>query len=155
MAVEIERKFLVTGSQWRKEVNAGTDYRQGYFCLDPDRTVRVRVSTDSGWITVKGPMVGFTRAEYEYPIPVQDADEMLRTVCLQPIIDKTRYLLNKDRLVWEIDEFRGRNRGLIVAEVEVESERQVIDLPEWIGQEVTSDLRYLNSSLVERPYDEW
>lgn len=155
MAIEIERKFLVSGSEWRREAGAGKPYLQGYICTDEERTVRVRRSSDSCYLTVKGPMVGFSRTEYEYPIPLQDADEMLRNVCTQPIIEKTRYQISHDGLFWEIDEFGGRNRGLTVAEVELESENQVITLPSWIGEEVTEDPRYLNANLVQHPFDEW
>lgn len=155
MAIEIERRFLVSGSQWRQSANTGTDYRQGYLSIDQERTIRVRVSNDGAYITVKGPMIGFIRSEYEYSIPTQDAEQMLQTVCLQPIIEKTRYRLTYQDVDWEIDEFHSQNRGLIVAEVELEAENQVFEPPEWIGEEVTENPRYLNSQLVAHPFLEW
>jgi CYTH domain-containing protein len=151
---EIERKFLVTSDAWRIGAE-GKIYRQGYLSLDVDRTVRVRVAGDQGFLTVKGRSVGASRAEYEYPIPVAHAEEMLDRLCLRPLIEKTRYRVAHEGLVWEVDAFAGENAGLVVAEVELEAEDQVVALPPWVGREVTSDPRYANGSLVQRPFATW
>ena len=153
MASEIERKFLVTGEDWRS--GEATKYRQGYLNLDKDRTVRVRVAGDSAYLTVKGRTEGATRQEYEYRIPPDDANEMLTNLCHRPLIEKCRYLVRHGGLDWEIDEFFGDNAGLVVAEVELESEDQHFDRPAWLGEEVTSDPRYYNASLVQHPYHTW
>ena len=154
MAQEIERKFLITGESWR-EIAKGTAYRQGYLSTVKERTVRVRTIDDKGFLTIKGITVGATRAEYEYEIPASDANEMLDDLCEQPIIEKKRYKLPLDGLIWEIDEFDGVNAGLIVAEVELESEDQEFTKPAWIGEEVSNDPRYFNSNLIANPYTTW
>mgnify|MGYP001454801787 FL=1 len=154
MAQEIERKFLITGEAWR-ELATGTAYRQGYLSTVKERTVRVRTIDDKGFLTIKGITVGATRAEYEYEIPASEANEMLDDLCEQPIIEKNRYKVPLDDLIWEIDEFNGVNAGLIVAEVELESEDQEFTKPEWIGEEVSNDPRYFNSNLIANPYTTW
>lgn len=154
MAVEIERKFLVKSDAWRT-LAEGKLYCQGYMLTAPGKTVRVRIVGDQGYLTIKGPSNGTTRAEFEYLIPVEDATEMLTTLCEKPLIEKKRYKIFIDDLTWEVDEFLGENQGLILAEVELEEEDQVIKLPEWIGQEVSNDSRYYNSSLVKNPYCQW
>jgi adenylate cyclase len=154
MPREIERKFLVRSDAWRGGA-VGKRYRQGYLSTEPDRTVRVRVAGDAGFLTVKGRAAGATRAEYEYPIPRQDAEEMLDRLCLRPIVEKTRYRIPWGGLTWEVDDFSGENAGLVVAEVELEDEGQAVDLPPWVGREVTDDPRYANASLVARPYATW
>ena len=154
MAQEIERKFLVTGDAWRR-LAKGTVYRQGYLSTVKERTVRVRTVGDKGYLTVKGLSVGAKRAEFEYEIPVTDADVMLDELCEQPLIEKTRYKIPFDGLIWEVDEFASDNEGLIVAEVELSDEDQEIRLPDWIGEEVTDDLRYYNANLVAHPYKSW
>ena len=154
MAQEIERKFLITGEAWRELAN-GTTYRQGYLSTVKERTVRVRTIDDKGFLTIKGITVGATRAEYEYEIPASDANEMLDDLCEQPIIEKNRYKVPLDGLIWEIDEFDGVNAGLVVAEVELESENQEFTKPEWIGEEVSNDPRYFNSNLIANPYTTW
>jgi adenylate cyclase len=154
MGKEIERKFLVKGNAWQN-LAEGTFYRQGYLSTIKERTVRVRTVGDKGYLTIKGIMVNATRAEYEYAIPVEDANEMLNTLCEQPLIEKTRYTINSGGLTWEIDEFTDENQGLMVAEVELNEVGQAIDLPEWIGEEVTGDPRYFNASLVAHPYSKW
>jgi CYTH domain-containing protein len=151
MATEIERKFLVKGDEWRS-LGVGEIYRQGYITNDNGRTVRVRVVGEQGYLTIKGPTTGMGRAEFEYKIPVEDAQELLETLCDRPFIEKTRYKINIGDLIWEVDEFWGENQGLILAEVELETEDQIIDIPNWIGEEVTSDPRYYNSNLVKNPY---
>ncbi|WP_035356314.1 CYTH domain-containing protein [Edaphobacter aggregans] len=154
MAKEIERKFLVKGDTWRGQ-GGGKRYRQGYLSTVKERTVRVRTVGDQGFITIKGITVGATRSEYEYEIPLADANEMLDRLCERPLIEKTRYRITRGSVVWEIDEFEGENRGLIVAEVELKDEKQSMSFPDWIGQEVTDDPRYFNANLVARPYSKW
>lgn len=154
MGKEIEKKFLVNGDDWRKE-STGVLFRQGYLSIVKERTVRVRTIDNKGFLTIKGITIGATRAEYEYEISVSDANEMLDSLCEKPIIEKNRAKVEFKNLVWEIDEFFGENDGLIVAEVELESEDQKIDLPEWIGKEVTGDPRYYNSSLIKNPFKKW
>jgi adenylate cyclase len=154
MAKEIERKFLIRDNTWRG-LDCGKRYRQGYLSTVKERTVRVRTTGDKGFITIKGISVGATRSEYEYEIPLADANEMLDRLCEQPLIEKTRYRVSTAGLVWEIDEFEGDNRGLIVAEVELGDETQSITLPGWIGREVTGDPRYFNANLVANPFSEW
>ncbi len=154
MAQEIERKFLITGEAWR-ELAKGTAYRQGYLSTVKERTVRVRTIDDKGFLTIKGITVGATRAEYEYEIPAGDTNEMLDDLCEQPIIEKKRYKVPLDGFIWEIDEFGGVNEGLIVAEIELESEDQKFNKPDWIGDEVSGDPRYFNSNLIANPFTTW
>lgn len=154
MALEIERRFLVVGDAWRKLTEA-TDLRQGYLSSVKERTVRVRIVGDKGYLTVKGITVGATRAEFEYEIPAADADAMLNEMCELPLIEKTRRKIPVGDLIWEVDEFVGDNKGLIVAEVELSDENQEIRLPDWIGEEVTDDPRYFNVNLVAHPYKNW
>ena len=155
MAKEIERKFLVVGDSWRAQA-VGQRYCQGYISTTRlGQTVRVRIAGEQGYLTLKGPTTGLTRTEFEYSIPLDDAKEMLKTMCDRPLIEKIRYRLPTGNLVWEIDEFSGENAGLIVAEVELTSESQKIDLPDWIGQEVSGDARYYNASLSSQPYSTW
>ena len=156
MAQEIERKFLVASDAWRAQVDQGTAYRQGYIAtVVAGQSVRVRIAGDTGLITIKGPTTGLSRAEFEYPIPLADAAEMLNTLCMRPLIEKTRYLLTIGAVVWEIDVFHGDNEGLVVAEVELETVDQEVALPDWIGAEVSADPRYFNSSLVDHPFSSW
>ena len=155
MALEIERKFLVRSGDWRRQAGQGVRVRQGYLSLEPGRTVRVRIAADKGFLTLKGKPRGLVRDEFEYPIPLQDAQKMLDIMSLRPIIEKTRYVLNDGGLKWEIDEFAAENRGLVIAEVELESPEQQIAKPAWVGEEVTEDHRYSNSSLVKNPYSTW
>lgn len=154
MGKEIERKYLVKGTEWKK-LAKGTSYRQGYLSTVKERTVRVRTIDDKGYLTIKGITVGATRVEYEYEIPAVEADDMLSNLCEKPLIEKNRYKINFSGLVWEVDEFFGDNDGLIVAEVELTSEDQKIDLPAWVGEEVTSDVRYFNSNLTKNPFKNW
>ena len=154
MPQEIERKFLVKGENWRVP-GTGVPYRQGYLSTVPERTVRVRLIRDKGYLTIKGIAVGATRAEYEYEIPAGEAGEMLDKLCERPLIEKTRYRVEHRGLTWEIDEFDGDNAGLIIAEVELEEEDQAIMLPDWVGKEVTGDPRYYNASLIADPFTRW
>ena len=154
MGTEIERKFLVTENSWRS-LAAGTKYRQGYLNSAKERTVRVRTIDDKGFLTIKGITTGASRAEYEYEIPVADADALLDDLCEKPLIEKNRYKIDFEGFVWEVDEFFGENQGLIVAEVELESEDQAFEKPGWIGEEVTGDPKYFNSNLINNPYLKW
>jgi len=152
MATEIERKFLVIGDAWR--IGNPTLFVQGYLNREAHATVRVRVAGDQAMLTVKGKVQGLSRAEYEYPIPMADARAMLK-LCEGPLIEKKRWLWSAGDLIWEIDEFLGENAGLVVAEVELESEDQPIELPDWIGIEVSHDERYFNSNLSRVPFLDW
>ncbi len=154
MAKEIERKFLVSGEAWR-QLATGTHYRQGYLSTVKERTVRVRTIDEKAYLTIKGVTQGFTRVEYEYEIPHGDAVELLDDLCLQPIVEKHRYKIEYRDLMWEVDEFHGVNEGLIIAEVELESEEQEVPKPEWIGEEVSGDPRYFNANLIANPYTTW
>ena len=151
---EIERKFLVLGEEWRRGARSFA-VRQGFLSTDRDRTVRIRLVDEKGYLTVKGLTIGATRPEYEYPIPPADAEAMLEHLCLRPLIEKTRFLVEHDGDTWEVDEFVGDNEGLIVAEIELESEDQSFTRPEWLGAEVTHDARYYNSNLIAHPYSTW
>jgi CYTH domain-containing protein len=153
MATEIERKFLVKSDAWR-EGAPGTEIRQGYLARDKQRSVRVRVAGDKAFITVKGAGEGISRSEFEYPVPLEDAREMLG-LCLPSLIEKTRYERHHAGHLWEVDEFQGDNAGLIVAEIELEAEDRDFEKPEWVGEEVTDDSRYLNACLAERPWKDW
>ena len=152
MAKEIERKFLVREGSWRSQ--KGTRYRQGYLNSVKERVVRVRTIGDKGYLTIKGLTVGASRLEFEYEIPRQDANQLLN-ICEKPLIEKTRFKVVEAGFVWEIDEFFGENQGLIVAEVELESEDQEFPRPPWVGEEVTGDPRYFNSNLIKKPYKVW
>ena len=148
MPVEIERKFLITNNSWRQSIHQSIEIRQGYLCKDIERTVRIRTWGTEGKITVKGKSMNGVRAEYEYTIPFKDAVEMLETLCLSRVIHKKRHLINIDNYTWEIDEFLDHNHGLILAEVELPSRDASIQLPSWVGQEVTNDHRFQNSHLA-------
>jgi CYTH domain-containing protein len=154
MGKEIERKFLVRSDAWRS-LAKGTSYRQGYLNSAKERTVRIRTIADSAFLTIKGLTVGATRSEYEYEIPLADCNAMLDALAEKPIIEKKRYKVPLEGLTWEIDEFFGENDGLIVAEVELESEGQTFRKPDWVGEEVTADPRYFNSNLIKHPYSKW
>ena len=155
MAQEIERKFLVKDDSWRAFAGAGKATRQGYLSLDRERVVRVRVKDGRGFLTIKGLREGISAPEYEYQIPTAEAEEMLQKLCLHPLIEKVRFELPFAGLTWEIDEFQGENQGLVVAEVELESEEQAVTLPPWAGVEVSHDRRYSNASLVQCPFATW
>lgn len=154
MGVEIERKFLVVNDDWRG-LATGVVYRQGYLCPEPGRTVRVRIAGDAAFLTIKGQTNGISRLEYEYPLPLADAEELLRELCLQPVIDKKRYRIPFQGFVWEVDEFFGENAGLVVAEIELQDAEQEFARPDWVGLEVSGDRRYYNGSLARYPYSAW
>lgn len=154
MGIEIERKFLLAGDGWRG-LGTPTLMRQGYLVADAVRTVRVRIEGARAVITVKGKSTGASRGEWEYDIPVPDAAEMLDGLCEQPLVEKVRHRIAHAGHVWEVDEFLGLNAGLVVAEIELQSEDETFDRPDWIGAEVTGQQRYYNSSLIRQPYSTW
>lgn len=149
MAIEIERKFLVESDEWRRDAGSGRRFCQGHVARDGKASVRIRRADDKAYLTIKGKRTGIARAEFEYEIPVGEAEEMLHTLCAKPLLEKTRYCVEHAGLTWEIDVFAGPAAGLIVAEVELRSPDQLISLPRWIGIEVTHDPRYRNSSIVD------
>jgi len=150
---EIERKFLVC-ENWPK-ADEGISCLQGYLSLKPERIVRIRLMNGQATLTIKALKTALTRHEYEYNLPIEDAEFLLHHVCIQPLIDKTRYQVFFHGFRWEIDEFHGLNSGLILAEVELTAEDQIIELPAWVGEEVTNDPRYYNANLVTQPYSTW
>jgi adenylate cyclase len=154
VGVEIERKFLLAGDGWRA-LGAPVLLRQGYLSSDPGRVVRVRVEGDHACMTIKGKSVGATRGEWEYPIPLADANELLERLCEQPIVEKYRRRIEFAGNTWEVDEFLGANQGLVVAEIELDAEDQRFDKPDWIGADVTDDPRYYNSNLACHPFSSW
>jgi len=156
MKIEIERKFLVTGDGWRISADSGLLCEQGYISSGPDQiTVRVRRIGDQGFLTLKGPTEGISRPEMEYEIPADEAVYMLKNFCGGRIVSKTRHLAQIDGLTWEIDEFSGENRGLFLAEIELKSEDQSFENPEWLGEEVSHDPRYFNAVLAKAPFRMW
>ena len=152
MAKEIERKFLVQAS-WKPQ-DEGIKIAQGYLSTVPERTVRVRIKGDKGYLTIKGKNQGISRAEFEYEIPLGDAEELLK-LAEQPILSKTRYLEQHGNRLWEIDVFAGENQGLVVAEVELPDEQAEFSRPDWLGQEVSGDVRYYNANLIKKPFSLW
>ena len=155
MAVEIEHKFLVRDERWRREVERSVRMRQGYLTSDARCSVRVRVAGDQGHLNVKSGTLGIQRSEYEYLIPLAEAEEMLDTLCEQPLLEKTRHFVRFGGHLWEIDEFEGDNAGLIVAEVELSRTDEPFDRPDWLGADVSHDIRYYNSQLARHPYRTW
>jgi adenylate cyclase len=155
MGVEIERKYLVDKEKWQQSARGNRRfYQQGYLLTDPAKTIRVRLSDKDAFITIKGSTVGASRLEYEYAIPRQDAKELLDGFCVS-VITKYRYEVQFGDKLWEVDEFVGDNEGLIIAEIELSSEEETFDLPEWVDKEVTGDKRYYNSYLSMHPYKNW
>lgn len=148
MAIEIERKFLVTGEGWRDHAEPGRRFCQGHIAREGQATVRIRRAGEKAYVTIKGPRDGIARPEFEYEIPVADAEEMLRTLCVKPLLEKTRYCVKHAGLSWEIDVFSGTAEGLILAEVELSRIDQVVEPPPWVGAEVTADPRYRSSTLA-------
>lgn len=155
MGREVERKFLVDPGAWHPDPGRGVRFRQGYLSVDPARIVRVRRAGSSGALTVKGLTTGVERVEFEYAIPAADADAMLDTLCLRPILEKTRYREPWGGRTWEIDVFEGENAGLVVAEIELATAADELRLPPWAGAEVSADPRYFNSNLTQHPFTRW
>jgi len=154
MALEIEHKFLVNSTIFRSLAKP-VRYRQGYLSILPGKTIRIRIAGDRGFITVKAKVSNLIRKEYEYEIPLNDAEEMLSELCNGRIIEKLRYRIPYQGFEWEVDEFLGENAGLIIAEIEVREENQSFMKPEWVGAEVTTQPEYLNSSLSRNPFNRW
>ena len=154
LGIEIERKYLVKSNEWQS-LGIRKLYQQGYLLIDINRTIRIRTIKDRGFVTIKGASVGISRSEFEYEIPIEDARFMLTNFCEKPIIEKYRTKIEILDLIWEVDEFIGENEGLIIAEVELKNENQKIILPDWVGEEVSGNLRYNNSYLVKHPYKTW
>lgn len=156
MGKEIERKFLVKDNRYQS-LAEGIYYNQGYIPTLNGMTVRVRIAGNKGFLTLKDHVVGLTRHEYEYEVPIDDAREMLNNMCARPQIEKYRYVIPaaEEGLKWEVDEFLGDNAGLVVAEIETPAEDTPFTLPDWVGEEVTNDHRYFNSHLCKHPYCEW
>ena len=154
MNIEIERKYLVTNREWITYANSKEVIQQGYLSNSSSPIVRVRTIDDIGYLTVKDKSVGLVRNEFEYKIPVSDALELLK-LCNDKILRKIRYTVQIRNTTWEIDEFLQENKGLTIAEVELDSINSIIDVPKWIGKEVTNQKEYYNKSLVEKPYTTW
>lgn len=155
MATEIERKFLLKNDSWRTEANEGSMIRQGYLAGTEKSSIRVRVSGEKANINIKSATLDVTRQEYEYAIPLSEANEILDTLCEGPLIEKTRYHVQHDDHLWEVDEFYGDNQGLVVAEIELNSADENFERPDWVGEEVSDDTRYYNVCLVKHPYKDW
>ncbi len=155
MGIEIEKKFLLRNDNWRSNVVKSIAFRQGYLAGSEKSSVRIRIEGQKANINIKGATLGVTRREYEYSIPLDDADELLSSLCDGPLIEKIRNYVMVDDKQWEIDEFRGDNEGLIVAEIELQNENEAFNKPDWLGAEVSDDKRYYNSVLVNHPYKNW
>ena len=155
MATEIERKFLVTSSAWKSDVKRKEDFRQGYLANNDSCSVRVRVNGDNAKLNIKSSTLGVFRHEYDYSIPASDGDELLLRLCGKPLIEKIRNYVECGHHTWEIDEFKGDNDGLVVAEIELSAEDERFEKPDWLGQEVTHDVRYYTVSLQKVPYNSW
>ncbi len=154
MAKEIEHKFLIASDHWRENASTGILYAQAYLS-DGAATVRVRIAGEKGYLTVKGVSVNISREEYEYEIPQADAREMIERLAISAVVEKTRYLCEVAGKTWEIDVFHGENEGLVVAEIELTSENEPFELPDWAGACVTTDYRYANSNLAKVPFSQW
>jgi len=155
MATEIERKFLVRSEDWRQRSDTGQRMRQGYMNGGGQASMRVRVQDDQAFLNIKSATLGVWRREYDYPIPLRDAEEILEHLCMRPLIEKTRYHVAHADHTWEVDVFEGDNAGLVVAEIELDSEDEAFERPPWVGAEVSHDPRYYNVCLVKHPYKEW
>ncbi len=155
MATEIEHKFLLRNDRWRSQVERSARLRQGYLTSDARCSVRVRVANGQGFLNLKSGTLGIQRSEYEYSIPLAEAEEILDTLCEKPLLEKTRHYLHFGEHLWEIDEFAGDNAGLIVAEVELSRIDELFARPDWLGEDVSHDIRYYNSQLARHPYRNW
>jgi adenylate cyclase len=155
MPLEIEHKFLVANNSWRQAVKNSTKYKQGYLSSQPTSSIRVRISDHLAWLNIKSATIGNSRLEFEYEIPLNDAELIISRLCAKPLIEKTRYFIPIDSHIWEIDEFEGDNKGLVVAEIELKESGESFLKPDWLGEEVTHDLRYYNNNLAKFPYKNW
>lgn len=155
MGIEIERKFLVAGDAWRSQVRRSLEMRQGYLAGEGGQaSVRVRLEGEEARLNIKAAVIGAARAEYEYPMPPDDARKLLETLCVGTL-EKVRHYIEHDGLTWEVDEFLGANAGLVVAEIELQSVDQPFARPAWVGRELTDDRRYYNHHLALHPYSTW
>ncbi|TBO44802.1 CYTH domain-containing protein [Pedobacter kyonggii] len=155
MGKEIERKFLIDQQKWDDlSKPEGKLFRQGYLLTDKDKTIRVRATETKGFLTIKGQTIGATRMEYEYEIPVAEATELLDNFSLSEL-SKTRYEIPFSGKLWEVDVFLGDNKGLTVAEIELDSEDEIFDIPDWVSREVTEEEKYYNSNLTVTPFKDW
>ncbi|RBQ04629.1 CYTH domain-containing protein [Pedobacter miscanthi] len=155
MGKEIERKFLIDQQKWDNlNKPEGKLFRQGYLLTDKDKTIRVRATETKGFLTIKGLTVGASRLEYEYEIPVAEANELLDNFSVSEL-SKTRYEIQFHGKLWEVDVFAGDNEGLVIAEIELESEDETFDLPDWVTKEVTEEAKYYNANLTVRPFKDW
>lgn len=155
MGLEIERKYLVINDDWKSFVESEAHLKQGYLTAQRGITVRVRIVDEQARLTIKGGVTGISRLEYEYAIPLADAREMFHNLVSGGVIDKTRYRVRCGDHLWDLDLFHGENDGLVMAEIELESETEAFQLPGWVGQEVTGDARYYNANLIRAPYRTW
>ncbi len=155
MAVEIEHKFLLANDEWRNHIQKSVYYKQGYFSSQPTSSIRVRIADKQAWLNIKSAVIGTHRQEYEYEIPCADANEIIEALCAKPLVEKVRHFVSNDKHLWEIDEFEGDNKGLIVAEIELAAIGETFLKPAWLGAEVTHELRYYNNNLVKHPYSKW
>jgi adenylate cyclase len=155
MAIEIERKFLVRDHSWRAQSESDSRIVQGYLSTDARLTLRARLRGEQAFLTLKGPTRGVARSEFEYPIPPADAEAMLAEFAQSALIEKRRYLVREQGWLWEVDEFAGDNHGLVLAEIELPDAAQEFPRPVWLGEEVSDDPRYFNSSLARHPFARW
>lgn len=155
MAIEVERKFLLKNDDWRTFVHQSLSMRQGYLNDEIGCSIRVRTCAGQAWLNIKSVTVGAQRQEYEYEIPVADGNQMLDTLARKPLIEKVRHLVEYRGHLWEVDEFAGDNAGLVVAEIELEHPDVEFARPDWVGEEVTHDIRYYNTLLAKHPYKTW
>jgi len=154
MGIEIEKKFLLANSDWKNSITSSHTIKQGYLNSNSKRTVRVRVLDEKAFITIKSKSIDISRQEFEYEIPLNEAIELLN-LCEKPLIEKTRNIVIHNSNKWEIDVFDGDNKGLIIAEIELSNKKEKIDLPVWIGKEVSLESKYFNSTLIKKPYCKW
>jgi len=154
MGMEIERKFLVRSDAWRDSVVSRRQMSQGYLGGEGKASVRIRIAGQQAWLSVKSVSAGMSRLEFEYPVPLEDASQLLE-LCDAPPVIKTRYWVRHGNDTWEVDEFQGQNQGLVTAELELQCEQQAFDRPQWLGREVTDDARYYNMNLAQNPFTLW
>jgi len=155
MATEIERKFLVLNQDWQEHTRSELHIVQAYLATNEYSSTRIRIQDDQANINIKSATLGVSRTEFEYAIPVDDAQLMIDELCVKPVIEKTRYIVKHMQHTWEIDVFSGDNEGLIVAEIELSSPDEAFEKPSWLGEEVSHDKRYYNVCLIENPYKTW
>lgn len=155
MRIEIERKYLVTSEEWKPYAQEAIEIKQGYLATTPAASIRIRTMGTQAVLTIKQARPGIHRAEFEYPVPVDDAETMLRILCIGTLVQKTRYKVPWQGMEWEIDVFHGENAGLVIAEIELEDETGPVPIPPWVGREVSGEHRYYNSSLSRTPFRQW